>query len=113
MIGSLYFLPFFLILDGPAFIATKPGILPVISLFMLGIFASSVAYVLYTLVVKYLGVIKSSLYTNLIPVFTIIFSFYMLGEGFTLRKIAGMAIVIAGVILSETGKNSALKNINP
>ena len=113
MLGSLYFLPFFLVLDGPAFIATKPGILPVISLFMLGIFASSVAYVLYTLVVKYLGVIKSSLYTNLIPVFTVIFSFYMLGESFTLKKIAGMAIVIAGVILSETGKTPSFEKIEP
>ncbi len=113
MIGSLYFLPFFLVIDGPAFVTIKPGILPLVSLFMLGIFASSVAYVLYTLVVKYLGVIKSSLYTNLIPVFTIIFSFYLLGESFTLRKIAGMAIVITGVVLSETGKTQPLKIDKP
>ena len=113
MIGSLYFLPFFLFIDGPTFITIKPGILPLVSLFMLGIFASSVAYVLYTLVVKYLGVIKSSLYTNLIPVFTIIFSFYLLGESFTLRKIAGMVIVIAGVVLSETGKTQPLKIDKP
>ena len=111
MIGSLYFLPFFLIIDGPVFVETKPGVLTVVSLFMLGIFASSVAYVLYTLVVKYLGVIKSSLYTNLIPVFTVIFSFYVLGESFTLKKIAGMAIVIAGVVLSETGKAPVLENV--
>ena len=113
MIGSLYFLPFFLVIDGPAFVTIKPRILPLVSLFMLGIFASSVAYVLYTLVVKYLGVIKSSLYTNLIPVFTIIFSFYLLGESFTLRKIAGMAIVITGVVLSETGKTQPLKIDKP
>jgi drug/metabolite transporter (DMT)-like permease len=111
MIGSLYFLPFFLIIDGPTFIRTKPGILPVVSLFMLGIFASSLAYVLYTLVVKYLGVIKSSLYTNLIPVFTVVFSFYMLGESFTLKKIIGMTIVIAGVIITETGKIQTTENI--
>ncbi len=104
MIGSLYFLPFFLLIDGPSFMSTKPGILPIISLLMLGLFASSLAYVLYTLVVKYLGVIKSSLYTNLIPVFTVIFSIYLLDETFTLRKTAGMAIVILGVILSETGR---------
>jgi len=104
MIGSLYFLPFFLLIDGPSFMSTKPGILPIISLLMLGLFASSLAYVLYTLVVKYLGVIRSSLYTNLIPVFTVIFSIYLLDETFTLRKTAGMAIVILGVILSETGR---------
>jgi len=111
MMGSLYFLPFFLFIDGTAFINTRPGIIPVISLLMLGIFASSLAFVLYTLVVKYLGVIKSSLYTNLIPVFTVIFSFYMLGESFSMRKIAGMVVVIFGVILSETGKISFPKAI--
>ncbi|UBM63176.1 DMT family transporter [Candidatus Sulfidibacterium hydrothermale] len=104
MLGSLYFLPFFLVIDGSSFVNIKPGILVIVSLLMLGIFASSVAFVLYTLVVKYLGVIKSSLYTNLIPAFTVIFSFYLLREEFSLRKTIGMIIVILGVILSETGK---------
>ena len=104
MIGSFYFLPFFLFIDGASFITIRPGITTVASLFMLGIFASSVSYVLYTYVVKYLGVIKSSLYTNLIPVFTIIFSFYLLGEHFSPKKMIGMLVVIVGVVLSETGK---------
>ncbi len=104
MLGSLFFLPFFLFIDGPSFVTIRPGILPIVSLLMLGIFASSVAYVLYTYVVKYLGVIKSSLYTNLIPVFTVVFSFYLLGEQFTARKIIGMTVVIIGVVLSEIGK---------
>jgi drug/metabolite transporter (DMT)-like permease len=108
MLGSLYFLPFFLFIDGPAFVNIRPGILPIVSLFMLGIFASSAAYVLYTYVVKDLGVIKSSLYTNLIPVFTIIFSYYMLGEHFSLKKIIGMGVVIIGVVLSEMGKTVSL-----
>jgi len=104
MIGSLYFLPFFLFIDGHSFIAIRPTFDAVVSLFMLGIFASSLAYVLYTYVVKYLGVIKSSLYTNLIPVFTIIFSFYLLGEHFSPKKMIGMLVVIVGVVLSEIGK---------
>ena len=107
MIGSLFFLPFFLFFDGTSFIAIRPNIITVASLLMLGIFASSVSYVLYTYVVKYLGVIKSSLYTNLIPVFTIIFSFYLLGEHFSLKKMLGMLVVIVGVVLSETGKTES------
>ncbi len=103
MIGSLFFLPFFLYLDGRRFLSVHPDIMTVVSLFMLGIFASSLAYVLFAYVVKYLGVIKSSLYTNLIPVFTVIFSFYMLGEQLSVKKIVGLIVVICGVILSETG----------
>jgi len=107
MIGSIFFLPFFLFIDGAYFITIRPNITTVATLLMLGIFASSVSYVLYTYVVKYLGVIKSSLYTNLIPVFTIIFSFYLLGEHFSLKKMLGMLVVIVGVVLSETGKTES------
>jgi len=112
MLGSLYFLPFFLFIDGSSFVNIRPGILPVASLLMLGLFASSVAYVLYTYVVKYLGVIKSSLYTNLIPVFTVIFSFYLLGEQFSTKKIVGMFVVIVGVVLSQIGKTESSKEFN-
>ncbi len=112
MIGSLFFLPFFLFIDGASFITIRPDIITVASLLMLGIFASSVAYVLYTYVVKYLGVIKSSLYTNLIPVFTIIFSFYLLGEHFSPKKMIGMLVVIVGVVLSEIGKTESSKEFN-
>jgi len=112
MIGTLYFLPFFLFIDGGSFITIRPDFITVALLFMLGIFASSVSYVLYTYVVKYLGVIKSSLYTNLIPVFTIIFSFYLLGEHFSMKKMLGMMVVIVGVVLSEMGKIDSSNEFN-
>jgi len=112
LIGTLYFLPFFLFFDFKTFISIKPDTSVILSLFMLGIFASSLAFVLFTITVKRLGVIKSSLYTNLIPVFTAIFSYYFLGEVFSVQKLAGMAIVIAGVILSESGKISSIYSTN-
>ncbi len=111
MIGSLFFLPFFLFFDGDRFLSIRPGVMTIVLLLLLGIFASSVSYVLFTYVVKYLGVIKSSLYTNLIPVFTIIFSFYLLGEHFSLRKMMGMLVVIVGVVLSEMGKTESSMKI--
>ena len=104
LIGIIYMLPFFLYFDGSQFLTTVPHINTIIYLVLLGVFASSVAFVLFAYIVKYLGVIKSSLYTNIIPVFTAIFSFYFLDEHFTTRKIVGMLIVITGVILSEIRK---------
>lgn len=111
LLGTIYFLPFFIYFDGARFLAVEPKTSTIFSLIMLGIFASSVAYVLFAYIVKYLGVIKSSLYTNLIPVFTAIFSFYILSEQFSIRKITGMVIVITGVILSQIGKSIQSKNI--
>ncbi len=103
LIGAIYFLPFFLFFDFQKVIEIKPDTDAVLSLLMLGIFSSSLAYVLYTYTLKYLGIIKSSLYTNLIPVFTALLSFYLLSESFTFAKIIGMIIVISGLILSEYG----------
>jgi drug/metabolite transporter (DMT)-like permease len=103
LIGAIYFLPFFLFFDFQKVIEIKPDIDAVLSLLMLGIFSSSLAYVLYTYTLKHLGIIKSSLYTNLIPVFTALLSFYLLSESFTFAKIIGMIIVISGLILSEYG----------
>ena len=39
-----------------------------------------------------------------IPVFTAIFSFLLLGENFTVQKVAGIILVIGGVYLSERTK---------
>ncbi len=103
LIGAIYFLPFFLFFDFQKVIEIKPDTDVVLSLLMLGIFSSSLAYVLYTYTLKHLGIIKSSLYTNLIPVFTALLSFYLLSESFTFAKIIGMIIVISGLILSEYG----------
>lgn len=106
MIGAIYMLPFFIYFDGSQFLATVPHVSTIVYLILLGVFASSLAYVLFAYIVKHIGVIKSSLYTNIIPVFTSIFSFYFLDEHFTARKIVGILIVITGVILSEIRKIS-------
>ena len=47
---------------------------------------------------------KSNIFSNLIPVFTATFSFFLLGEPFTLKKMFGMILVIGGVYLSEHNK---------
>lgn len=104
LIGAIYLIPFFIYFDGSVFLHTVPKTKTVIDLILLGVFASSVAFVLFAYIIKHLGVIKSSLYTNIIPVFTAIFSFYFLDEHFSLRKIIGILVVITGVILSEITK---------
>lgn len=104
LIGSIYLLPFFLILDGARFVSIVPNTKTVVNLILLGVFASSLAFVLFAYIIKHLGIIKASLYTNIIPVFTAVFSFYFLGEHFTLRKVIGILVVIGGVILSEVRK---------
>jgi drug/metabolite transporter (DMT)-like permease len=74
------------------------------SMLLLAILASSVSFVFFAHSVKLLGISKTNIFSNLIPVFTAVFSFFLLSEAFSVQKIAGIALVIGGVYLSERTK---------
>lgn len=101
LIGLLYFLPLFFIFDWQDVTSTPITFELASNLLMLAVFGSSLAFVFYTIGTREIGVSKTNFFTNLIPVITAIFSFYVLDEQFNLQKITGMAIVIIGVILSQ------------
>jgi drug/metabolite transporter (DMT)-like permease len=101
LIGSLYFLPFFLYFDFDSVLAITPSAKALLSLLMLGIFASAISYVLYTFVIQNMKLSKANIYVNLIPVFAVITAYFILDEIFTPMKIVGMILVIFGVVLSQ------------
>ena len=104
LIGIFLFLPFFVIFDASHAFTVVPNSSIISSFLFLSILASSLSFVFYTRAVRELGISKTNTFTNLIPVFTAIFSFFILDEAFTLKKIAGIVIVIAGVYISELGQ---------
>ncbi len=101
VIGMFYFLPLFLLLDFSHFITVRPNLELISALLQLSIFASIFAYMLYISVLREFGVSRANVFTNLIPIFTAIASWIILGELLTISKVAGMLIVIAGVIVSQ------------
>jgi len=101
LIGAAYFLPLFLFFDFEEVATIEPHLKVISSLLMLGVFASSLAFVMFTYVIKYIGISKANIYTNLVPVFTGITAFIVLEEHFTLINLMGMAIIILGVTLSQ------------
>jgi drug/metabolite transporter (DMT)-like permease len=104
IIGVFYFLPLFLIFDIKEFITIRPSFNAIASLFQLAIFASSLAFICYIHVVSKLGVSRANIFTNLIPIITAIFSYFLLDEKFTIAKLIGISIVIIGVFLSQIDK---------
>ena len=100
-LGTLFFLPLFLIFDFHHFISVKPNAELVASLLQLSFFASSLAFIFFAMGVKRLGMIRTNVFSNLIPVFTAIFSVIFISENFTATKIAGMGVVIAGVAVTQ------------
>ena len=103
LIGAIYFLPLFLIFDFGHFITIEPNFELITALLQLSVFASTLAFLLYIPVVRDLGITKANIFTNFIPVFTAIFSYFILSEVLTFNKIVGMLIVIAGVLLTQIG----------
>lgn len=104
MLGALFFLPLFLIFDFQSFISVAPTGELIWALLKLSVFASSLAFMFYTISVREIGVARASIFTNLIPVFTAIFSYLILRETIDLSKILGIAIVISGLLLSQSAK---------
>lgn len=112
MIGTMYFLPLFFIFDFRHFITVTPSTNAIVALLLLAFFASSLAFVFFTISSREIGISKTNLFTNLIPVFTTIFSFFILSEQFEGKKIAGMIIVIVGVLMSQMNKNSRVFKVS-
>jgi drug/metabolite transporter (DMT)-like permease len=104
LIGIFLFLPLFLIFEAKASINVPLTGEIVTSMLLLSVLASSVAFVFFAHSVKLLGISKSNIFSNLIPVFTAFFSYILLAEAFTIQKIAGIALVIGGVYLSERSR---------
>lgn len=111
LFGTIYFLPLFLIFDVDHFLTVQPTTELISSLLLLAFFASSLAFVFFTISSREIGISKTNLFTNLIPVFTAVFSFFVLGEAFQIQKMVGMLIVITGVLMSQMTKENRIVNI--
>ncbi len=104
LIGIFLFLPIFLIYDYHSALLVRPNTEIISSFLFLSILASSLSFVFYTKAIKVLGISKANIYSNLIPVFTALFSFFILAEHFTMQKLLGMFLVIIGVYISELNR---------
>ncbi len=104
LIGVFLFLPFFLIFEARSITRVHVNGEIIASMLLLAILASSVSFVFFAHSVKLLGISKTNIFSNLIPVFTAVFSFFLLAEAFSIQKITGIALVIGGVYLSERTK---------
>ena len=71
------------------------------NIIFLGVFASGLCFTMWSKACQIIGTVKVSCGLYLIPVVTVIFAFFALGEQLTLLGAAGTAITIVGLFLSE------------
>lgn len=99
--GCIYFLPLMLILDGSQLPLLSYSPKMILLLLVLGIFCSTLAYVFYNVGVQRLGATAACIFTNAIPVFSLIAALLIGQETFSWSKPIGIVIVIIGVIIAQ------------
>lgn len=104
LMGAFFFLPFFLIwgTDGLTreFFTWKIQ-LPLLSL---AILCSCIAFGLFITVIRNIGITRANIFSTLIPAVSAAGAAMLGQEAITFSKIAGISIVIAGVILAQHTK---------
>lgn len=105
IIGMLYFIPLVVVMEHfePSnFSQIGQYIVPLICL---GVFCSAIAYALWAFAFSKLGASRANVYSNLIPVFTAIFSYFIIHEEISAQKIIGIVLVVGGLVLSQLKKH--------
>lgn len=98
--GSLFFLPFVVFQE--AALPTHFDPVPALSIVYLGIPITLGAYGLYNYGLSVIPASQASSFINLIPVFAVFLGWIVLGERFTPMQYAASALVLAGVLLSQS-----------
>jgi drug/metabolite transporter (DMT)-like permease len=112
LLGLVFFIPTFFLTDYSSIQTLHVSNQSLMALILLAVFASVIAFVLFAGAVRKVGVTRTNVFINLIPVFTAIFSWLILDEIITMSKWFGIAVVIVGISISQWAKRRKLKMVN-
>lgn len=108
ILGAFMFFPLFLLFEGKACLATPFQFTVFAHIIFLAVFPSSLAYIFLSNGVRRIGVNRTNIFANTIPIFTAVFSFFILDERFTIVKITGIGVVLTGVLLAQIRRRRSL-----
>ncbi len=98
--GAIFFLPLALFQGIPTFTWDVPM---QASLF-LGVFVTLGAYLLYNTAIANMNLNQATVFSNLIPVYTLGFAYWLLDETLTLEQLFACGLILVGVIMSQMRK---------
>ena len=103
IMGLIFLIPVYAweILTGEAIRLTRTSIL---SILYVAIFPSILSYIFWNRSVEIVGANKAGIFIHLMPVFTVILSFFFLEERLLTYHIPGIGLIFFGIFLVTTGK---------
>jgi drug/metabolite transporter (DMT)-like permease len=96
--GLVYFIPLFFFMGFTQFIHTHNSFVMLFPVIKLAVFASTFAFLLFVYSIQRLGMARTNVFVNLIPV----------KESFSVLKIIGITVVIAGLVFSQYNHSTRL-----
>ena len=113
LIGAVFFLPFWIGLEMNDFLQIPFNMKSFAAIVKLAIFASTFAFILFTYSIRTLGINKSNIFINVIPVCVAIIAFIILGDRLNFHQMVGIAIVISGLFLAQINWRRRKDNSEP
>ena len=101
VIGIALVLPLFLLFEAGELPSALPAGSVVGHLLFLAVFPSTLSFLFLSAGIRAVGASRANAFVNLVPVFTALFSFLLLGERVTAMTLTGMVIVLTGVSMSQ------------
>ncbi|OFI06253.1 putative inner membrane transporter YhbE [Clostridium acetireducens DSM 10703] len=100
LVCTLFLIPFVLYETPLKYVSTIPYY-SYIAIIYMSIFPSVIGYLIQQMSIKEIGPGKTSVFNNLVPVFSIILSILILGETITVIKLFTTALIISGVYICQ------------
>lgn len=113
LFGALMFLPFWGIFEARTALVTPFNAEAFGAIVKLAVFASILAFVFFTYSIRHLGINKSNMFINLIPVFVAVLSFFILGDKINVQKMAGIVVVISGLFMAQVKRRKRKNGTHP
>ena len=76
----------------------------------LGVFASGVAFLMFNVGMKTIGVSSAAINQLLFPVIAVIISYFLFGELLNIADLLGMGVIIVGIIIAQSSTFSSSRN---
>lgn len=99
--GLLFMIPALFFMDFHPRLAALTAPANLLGILYLGLGAGAACFVTWNLAVKRLGALTTSVYIYLVPLVTVVASALVLHERMTPASLAGMALILAGLFLSQ------------
>ena len=99
-VTTIVMLPVAMLLDRP-WTVPMPGWEVWASLVAIALVSTSLGYVIYFRLISGAGGVNASLVTLLVPVSALLLGTLVLGEAFTPRQAAGMAVILLGLVVTD------------